>query len=74
MLLSVFTIPSPPPIGTAIGTMAASLISSPPKSVPTLVSMAMAAVVGGSIGSSATRTPLESAATLQVAAPTAQPK
>ena len=71
MLLSVFSIPSPPPIGTTVGSMTAILNRAAPAASATQVSMMIASAVQVKApDSSATRTGYKSTATLVLGAVT----
>ena len=73
MLLTVFSIPSPPPIGTMVSAMTAVLANAPPQPQPTMISMAMTAVMGITVPvSSPTATVFKSTGTLTVGTVTTQ--
>ena len=74
MLLTVFSIPSPPPIGTMVSAMTAVMVNAPPQPQPTMISMAMSVVMGITVpASSPTATVFKSAGTLTVGTVTTQP-
>lgn len=69
MLLTVFSIPSPPPIGTTVGEMVAVVKCLAPASSATLVSMAIiSAMAVKAPASSATLTGFKATATLNLGA------
>ena len=71
MLLTVFSIPSPPPIGTMVSAMTAVMVNAPPQPQPTMISRAMSAVMGATVPvSSPTSTVFKSTATLIIGAVT----
>jgi len=73
MLLTVFSIPSPPPIGTMVSAMAAAIVNSAPQPQPTMISRAMSAVMGATVPvSSPTSTVFKSTGTLTVGTVTTQ--
>lgn len=73
MLLTVFSIPSPPPIGTMVSAMAAVIVNSAPQPQPTMISRAMSAVMGATVPvSSPTLTSFKSTGTLTVGTVTTQ--
>ena len=74
MLLTVFSIPSPPPIGTMVSAMTAVLANVPPQPQPTMISMVMSVVMGITVPvSSPTDTVFKSTGTLTVGTVTTQP-
>lgn len=71
MLLTVFSIPSPPPIGTTVGELVATVNCRAPASSATLVSRAIiSALAVTAPASSVTRTGFKSTATLNLGAVT----
>jgi hypothetical protein len=74
MLLTVFSIPSPPPIGTMVSAMTAVMVGVAPQPMPTMISRAMAAALETQKPTSApTHTVFKSTGTLTVGTVTTQP-